>query len=204
MVLLAAPGRDGCFIVASERFYYPHGLSRHFGIVRSYHAIRFRPQPDTLRESRVADRVSSCNNTTGLSAERLVSPDLLFPTGVRFALDAPMKWHYLYTFTQSNLLEIPIFYLFYHRSFSFRKTAVITTGSNLITHPVVIFGFISSGFSILHSVLWAEIFAVVSEGFLHQHYLRQKPLSRFILASLAANLVSWQFGPVLTYFIFWK
>lgn len=115
-----------------------------------------------------------------------------------------MKWHYLYIFVQSNLIEIPVFYFFYRGSFSLRKTAVITTGSNLITHPVVFFGFLSSGFSILTSILSAELFAMVSEGLLHRHYLRSKPLSSFMAASLTANFVSWQFAPVLTYYLFWN
>ncbi len=118
-----------------------------------------------------------------------------------------MKWHYLYLFLQSNFIEIPVFYLFYRRSFSFRKTAVTATCANLITHPVVFFGFLSSGLSILNAVLLAELFAVVTEGFIHRHYLiadPKKPLYYFMLASLTANFASWQFGPVLTYFTFWN
>jgi hypothetical protein len=150
------------------------------------------------------DRLPPRDDTAWFSAERLDDAGLLFPVGVRPALVALMNWHYLYIFLQSNALEIPVFYLFYRGLFSLKRTAMITTASNLITHPVVLFGFLASGFSILHSIVWAEIFAVVSESFLHRHYLKQKPLSRFIFASLAANLVSWQFGPVLTYWFFWK
>jgi hypothetical protein len=125
-------------------------------------------------------------------------------TDGRRAPDAAMNWHYLYTFAQTNLLEIAVCHLFYRRFIPFRRTALVATCANLITHPVVFFGFMSSGLSVLTAILWAEIFAFVSEGFLHKRYLGEKPLSYFMLVSFSANFFSWQSGPLLTYWFFWR
>lgn len=108
---------------------------------------------------------------------------------------------YFYTTVQSNLLEIPIYYMFYRRTLSLKRTALITTFANAVTHPWVFFGFMGVGLSYFTSVLLAESFAVLAEAPLHS-YAGRLMLRRTFWAALAANLFSWQLAPALTYFLF--
>ena len=48
----------------------------------------------------------------------------------------------------------------------------------------------------------AEVFAIVVEFALHDRYVKTKSLN-VLIASLIANLVSWQLAPLLTYFVFY-
>ena len=108
---------------------------------------------------------------------------------------------YGYIFLQSNFIEIIVFYIFYRNRMSFVQVLILTSLANSITHPVVFFGFMKSGLSYLVAVCLAEIFAVIVETFLHGHYGKLN-YRRTALASLAANLVSWNIAPLLTYFVF--
>ncbi|MBI3550602.1 MAG: hypothetical protein HY078_16310 [Elusimicrobia bacterium] len=114
-----------------------------------------------------------------------------------------MIWHYAWLFFQSNALEIPVYYAFYRGRVPLGRTALAATSSNLITHPIVFFGFMSSGASILASILAAEAFAIAGEAFLHRRCLGStRSLSAYLAASAAANLASWQLGPLLSYYTF--
>lgn len=125
---------------------------------------------------------------------------------------------YLLTFLQSNFLEVP-FYFVTH-AFTCKSNGPIlrrlgrsvlrTSFANLITHPIVFFGFLGSGsttgFSWLHGILFAECFAIVGEMFIHAASFdtkldRRQWLTVFFGVAIA-NLVSWELGPVLTYFLF--
>lgn len=108
---------------------------------------------------------------------------------------------YFYTTIQSNLLEIPVYYLFYRKHLNLRQVALIATFANAITHPWVFFGFMGVGISYFTSVLLAESFAVLSEGPLHS-YAGRLMLRRTLAAALIANLFSWQLAPAITYFLF--
>ena len=111
------------------------------------------------------------------------------------------KISYLYVFIQSNLIEIVIYYLFYRKLLGFSKSAMLTTFSNSITHPLVFFGFMAMGKTYLTSILLAESFAIIGETFLHW-YFGKIGFARAATAALVANLVSWQLAPMLTYLIF--
>ena len=52
------------------------------------------------------------------------------------------------------------------------------------------------------TILMAEVFAIVVEFALHDRYVKTKSLN-VLIASLIANLVSWQLAPLLTYFVFY-
>lgn len=112
-----------------------------------------------------------------------------------------MNLEYVYTFMQSNLLEVPVYWLFYRRQLGLKGTFVLVTLANAITHPLVFFGFMGSRLSFVTSILLAEVFAVVAETLLDRKFA-QIPLGRAFAAALVANLVSWQLAPVLSYFIF--
>lgn len=112
---------------------------------------------------------------------------------------------YLYIFFQSNLLEIPIYWFFYKKFAGGRKTISLVTYTNLMTHPIVFFGFFSSGLSYIQATLCAELFAIVTEALVHWGVLRNETTFRKTFdASLLANLVSWQVAPLITYVLFFR
>jgi hypothetical protein len=117
-----------------------------------------------------------------------------------------MGFSYFYVMMQSNLIECFVYAFLYHFLSKGRvhwlKSFAVTTFANGITHPIVFFGFMASGLSYFWAVLWAEGFAIVAEAFAHKGALgRQVSLSQTFVASFVANLVSWQLGPLLTYFV---
>jgi hypothetical protein len=119
-----------------------------------------------------------------------------------------MNTDYLYTFFQTNILEVIIFYLFYSIVFfkknsihNFGKTALLTHFGNCVTHPIVFFGFMGIKMTYLKSVLIAEVFAFLTEGLLH-FYFGKIPFKKAMSASLLANFFSWQIEPIISYFLF--
>jgi hypothetical protein len=110
---------------------------------------------------------------------------------------------YFYLFLQSNLLEVPVYYLFLRRKpgMGFLYCLAFVTFMNSLTHPVVFFGLMSLPFSYLANILIAEAFAIGSET-LFLRFLLRSGWSRAFAASLLANLVSWQLAPMLTYLLF--
>ena len=126
---------------------------------------------------------------------------------------------YLLTFLQSNFIEIP-FYCVAHYFLKrekwnvrdFGHSVARTTLANLVTHPIVFFGFLGSGSTTgltwIQGICLAEIFAIVGEIFLHRFSFREKFDRKkwwiLILGAIVANLVSWELGPCLTYFAFLK
>ena len=125
---------------------------------------------------------------------------------------------YLLTFLQSNFLEVP-FYCITHallvRSHGpvlqrLGRSVLRTSFANLITHPIVFFGFLGSGgttgLTWLQGILFAEAFAVIGETFIHAASYEEKFVSRQWVSlfggAVVANLMSWELGPILTYFSF--
>jgi hypothetical protein len=114
-----------------------------------------------------------------------------------------MNLDYLYVFFQSSLLETLIYYFFYRSQRNLLEIIALVTFANAITHPLVFFGFLASPLAYLSAILYAELFAIAGEFMLHSYFggLRY---SRAGIASLSANLFSWQVAPMITYFIFYK
>ena len=110
-----------------------------------------------------------------------------------------MGFYYAQVFLQTNLLELPIYFLFYRRTLSFKKVLLLTFLLNSITNPLVFFGFANLGLTLLIAVLSAECFAISVEALFPYLCLEKNTARVSILASLTANLVSWQLGPVLSY-----
>lgn len=112
---------------------------------------------------------------------------------------------YLYVFLQTNLLEFPIYYYFYRKRCRTSEILTFTLLVNLVTHPIVFFGFMASHQSYLASILEAESFAIVAEGLLGLYFLKKGsiPARTTFSASFFANLFSWQIAPLLTYFFFY-
>lgn len=108
---------------------------------------------------------------------------------------------YLYTFLQSNLLEVPFYYAFYRRGLSLREVLLLVTLANLITHPFIFFGICAVGLSLLVSTLLAELIAIGGEPLLHGYGRRAVWSMQPLVASLIANLASWQLAPLLTWLV---
>jgi hypothetical protein len=112
------------------------------------------------------------------------------------------NWEYLYVFMQSNLLEVLFLVWLWPRWKPARVWLVRTTLVNSLTHPVVFFLLMKlplGGY--LGNILAAETFAVCAEAYLYRRIWR---MERAFLASLLANLWSWQLAPVLTALIFFR
>ena len=108
---------------------------------------------------------------------------------------------YLYLFAQSNLLEMPVYFLFlksFQNKLRFIDKIIFVTGLNAITHPIVFFIIMNLKFTYLQNIIMAEVFAVITEGIILKISIDQGFLPCF-LASFFANLVSWQISPMLTY-----
>ena len=116
-----------------------------------------------------------------------------------------MNFDYTLIFLQSNALELPFVGYSYRRAGIALGTALLaTTFANLITHPVVFFGFMNSGLSYAVATSFAELFAVCTEAVLHDVYLRklaQLSFLRCLATSACANLVSWQIAPLFTWLL---
>lgn len=112
-----------------------------------------------------------------------------------------MIWHYLYTFAQTNFLELPFYYLVLRRRVDFRTCLLVVTFGNLLTHPLVFFGFLGSSRSYFASTLSAEVFAPVVEAIVIALATRASWKQAFG-ASLLSNFISWQIAPIVTYALF--
>ncbi len=106
---------------------------------------------------------------------------------------------YVYTFLQSSTLEFPLCAYAFRRKVSLWRSLLLVTLVNLVTHPIVFFGFMSSRLPYVWAVPLAEVFAMVSEMFLYYFFLRGLTFRRAFVASLVANLFSWQVAPVMTW-----
>lgn len=110
-----------------------------------------------------------------------------------------LRLSYLLTFFISSTLEVPVYALGYRKYLSFLRSFLLVTLANLITHPPVFFGFMSSRWPYLWSVLAAETFAIVVEGCLHFFFVKPLTLNRALSFALLANLFSWQIAPIFTW-----
>lgn len=110
---------------------------------------------------------------------------------------------YLYTFLQSNILEwivyLPLLALV-RPKWSLIDRALFITTLNALTHPIVFFFIMNLKLPYLANILVAETFAIVAEALLICFFLRVS-FSKTFVASLFANLISWQIAPMLTYAI---
>lgn len=121
------------------------------------------------------------------------------PPQFRFSADHPgFNWHYLYVFLQSNGIEVLFLTLIWPRWRPALQTGAKITALNSVTHPIVIFALMKLPLGYLPDILIAETFAIVAEGAVYRRWGWRRPF----LASLVANILSWQLGPVLTASIF--
>lgn len=112
-----------------------------------------------------------------------------------------MTFMYLYIFLQSNLLEVPIYYLFFKKNINFTKNLAFVTAINSLTHPIVFVVLMNLKQSYLQNIMIAEIFAVLAETIFFISFLKTSYLRAFF-AALIANFFSWQIAPMITYVLF--
>jgi len=108
---------------------------------------------------------------------------------------------YFFTYLQSNLIEVTFVAFFLRRTHSVKSVLIFVSLMNSLTHPWVFFGWMGLPSSYLVNILLAEAFAMVAETFIYQHFLKIGWQRAFQISSLA-NLLSWQLGPALTWFVF--
>lgn len=108
------------------------------------------------------------------------------------------NWHYLYLYFQSNLLEVLFLVWIWPRWRPVGATALRISALNFVTHPIVFFVLMKLPFGYLPNVLIAEAFAIGAEGLVYSRLGFSRPW----LASLFANLVSWQLAPFGTAYLF--
>jgi len=108
-------------------------------------------------------------------------------------------WSYAYIFAQSCALEMPVYLVFGVRK-PLWQGALFIFVMNSVTHPIVFFGLMNLPLTFVQTILIAEAFAIVTETAV---LCRLAPVSftRAFAASVLANFVSWQFAPMLTYFV---
>lgn len=111
-----------------------------------------------------------------------------------------MSLAYLYIFLQSNLLEVPFYYLFFRKQKSILQTLLLVTAINSLTHPVVFFVIMNFKMTYLTNILLAEAFAIGAETLFFYKVCKLGGGTSF-RAAFYANLVSWQLAPMLTYLL---
>ena len=124
-----------------------------------------------------------------------------------------IHWQYLYVFMQSNLFEIPFYYLGLRRLVPGRLTRSLreserilfficaVTAVNSVTHPFIFFGIMNLRSTYLQNILVAEAFAIFSEA-IFMYWILDVTKLRAIAVATVANLVSWQLAPLLTFKLF--
>jgi hypothetical protein len=114
-----------------------------------------------------------------------------------------MNYDYLYTLIQSASLELaaylilmPIFITSSHRL----KIVEAILPMNAITHAIFFFLIMGLPINFLSNILIGEILVIIVEALMLRKLFLLN-LSRALILSTLANLVSWQLGPILTYWI---
>lgn len=104
---------------------------------------------------------------------------------------------YLLAFLMTNLLEMPIYYLFWKKlNWSWKRQLTLLLGLNLATHPFVVLGVTYWGavqaWRYAGTLAFAEGFALVVEALILTWV--SKSVARAFFAALSANIFSWWIG----------
>lgn len=105
---------------------------------------------------------------------------------------------YFQLFLQSFAIEAVFLSILFFRKKLGRVLFVVLL-ANALTHPLVVFGFLAyPDIRVIVGLLLAETFAILVEALI---YWKKLELSWWwaLLASAAANLLSWELGPRLSY-----
>jgi hypothetical protein len=106
---------------------------------------------------------------------------------------------YSYIFLQSAGIEA-LFLRFALRKSDKANFWIKVFWINALTHPIVVYLILADGWLMnLEGVLIAEVFAIGAETFLLKAAFNPLSLTKAFCYSLAANLLSWQIAPLLTW-----
>lgn len=100
----------------------------------------------------------------------------------------------IYIFFQSNILEVPFYFVFFRNRLNPLKTLTHVTAINSLTHPIVFFVIMNLHNTFLSNILLAEGFAILAEAIFFYKFGKFS-LGRSLAAATVANLVSWQLAP---------
>lgn len=113
---------------------------------------------------------------------------------------------YFYLWAQSNGIELLVYVpLLRARKLSLFDRIMFFSICNALTHPIVFFAFMASRLSLLNSILFAELFAILAETLLIFYFypkdifLKKVSFRKAFLVAFLANLLSWQLAPMLTW-----
>lgn len=107
---------------------------------------------------------------------------------------------YFQLFLQTFLIEA-LFLLIYFHGLERSKVIAGALFANAFTHPWVVFGWMAvPGARVVPMWLAGEAFAVLAEALLYSRFFR-RGFATCLLASLLANLLSCELGPLLSYFL---
>jgi len=107
---------------------------------------------------------------------------------------------YFQLFLQSFLLEA-LFLLVYFHDLDKKQVFAGALFANAFTHPLLVFGWLAvPGARLLPLLLGGELFAFLAEATLYHRYFKRS-FANCLLASFFANLLSWELGPILSYFL---
>jgi hypothetical protein len=109
---------------------------------------------------------------------------------------------YLTTFLITVLCEAAVGAWGFRRELRLASWLPLVLCVNSLTHPIVFFVIMGRGWTYLSSVTIAEAFAWLAEAGLYRWCLRETTLRRCLGVSALANLLSWQAGPLITYWLF--
>lgn len=109
---------------------------------------------------------------------------------------------YLKIFTGNLLIELPFYFLALYRFLSWKKIILVLLLANLLTHPIVYFGFpyLMSKWAVSYGVMliYAEALAVLIEIIFCLWFVKQKISFIIPFFILFANLFSWNLGLFIT------
>ena len=108
---------------------------------------------------------------------------------------------YFQLFLQSAAIETAFLLLFF-RNTSRLRVASVSLFANAFTHPLLVFLFLAvPGKKLLPWLLAGELSVILVEAIIFFQYLK-KGFGMSLVGALLANLLSWELGPRLSYWMF--
>lgn len=110
---------------------------------------------------------------------------------------------YLTLFVSGVVLEFAVFYILMisDSEVTKRELALAVLAINLLTHPLLIFIVPITGLQYLPTIFVAEAVIMLCEGYALTTLFRDMSSRRIYVASVFANLASWQLSPFLLYIV---
>lgn len=105
---------------------------------------------------------------------------------------------YIIQFLVGLVLEAPVLYYFFKQE-GVKEVLLATLALNTVTHPLLIFVLPMIQANYILMLLASEISVIAVEAYLMSFLFEENSGKTFVKASILANIVSWQFAPLLLY-----